>query len=408
MERRRLARLLRLRRRIHFVLDGGVSDWMSQAVNRTLVALVVISVSAVVIESVEAIRSPHALLFQVIEYLVAALFTIEYALRLWTAPDHTPYAGMKPWAARRAYAFTAPAVIDLLAIAPIYLETLISADFRILILLRLLRFFKLARYSPGMRSLVNVLEAERKALAASAVILLGLILIAASAMHLAEHTVQPDKFGSIPDAMWWAVVTLTTVGYGDVVPITLAGRIVAGFTMVTGMMMLALPIGIVATAFAEEIHRREFVVTWSMVARVPLFGSLDASEIAEIMNYLRAQTVPANTIIVRRGEPAQCMYFIAAGEVMIKHETGDVYLGEGQFFGEIAVLRKTRRTATVRATVPTKLLVLDAGDLHTITERNPEVGRRIGEVVVQRSEFTAGGDILPAEIQARDIDANED
>jgi voltage-gated potassium channel len=201
--------------------------------------------------------------------------------------------------------------------------------------------------------------------------------------------------------MWWAVVTLTTVGYGDVVPITLAGRIVAGFTMVMGMMMLALPIGIVATAFAEEIHRREFVVTWSMVARVPLFSSLDASEIAEIMHYLRAQTVPANTIIVRRGEPAQSMYFITSGEVVIKHDSGDVLLGEGQFFGEIAVLRKTRRTATVRATQPTKLLLLDATDLHTIMERSPEVGRRIGAVVVERSEFNAGGDILPAEIGTR-------
>ena len=401
MERRRRAQILRVRRRVHFILDGGSSDWPSVLVHRGLVALVLVSVTAVVLESVATIAARHSTLFQVVEYFVAALFTIEYALRLWSAPEHTPYKGMKPWAARLAFARTGPAIIDLLAIAPVYLETLLAADFRILILLRLLRFFKLARYSPGMRSLVNVLEAERKALAASAVILLGLVLIAASAMHLVEHSAQPDKFGSIPDAMWWAVVTLTTVGYGDVVPITLAGRIVAGFTMVMGMMMLALPIGIVATAFAEEIHRREFVVTWSMVARVPLFSSLDASEIAEIMHYLRAQTVPANTIIVRRGEPAQSMYFITSGEVVIKHDSGDVLLGEGQFFGEIAVLRKTRRTATVRATQPTKLLLLDATDLHTIMERSPEVGRRIGAVVVERSEFNAGGDILPAEIGTR-------
>ena len=401
MERRRRARILRARRRVHVILDGGSSDWPSVLVHRGLVALVLVSVTAVVFESVATIAARHTTLFRVIEYFVAALFTVEYALRLWSAPEHTPYKGMAPWAARLAFARTGSAIVDLLAIAPVYLETLLAADFRILILLRLLRFFKLARYSPGMRSLVNVLEAERKALAASAVILLGLVLIAASAMHLVEHSAQPDKFGSIPDAMWWAVVTLTTVGYGDVVPITLAGRIVAGFTMVMGMMMLALPIGIVATAFAEEIHRREFVVTWSMVARVPLFSSLDASEIAEIMHYLRAQTVPANTIIVRRGEPAQSMYFITSGEVVIKHDSGDVLLGEGQFFGEIAVLRKTRRTATVRATQPTKLLLLDAADLHTIMERSPEVGRRIGAVVVERSEFNAGGDILPAEIDAR-------
>ena len=401
MERRRRAQISRLRRRVHFVLDGGSSDSLSVFAHRILVMLVIASVTAVVLESVATIHAQHVTLFRVMEYLVCALFSIEYALRLWSAPEHTPYSGMTPWAARWAYARTAPAIVDLLAIAPVYLETLLAADFRILILLRLLRFFKLARYSPGMRSLVNVLEAERKALAASAVILLGLVLIAASAMHLVEHSAQPDKFGSIPDAMWWAVVTLTTVGYGDVVPITLAGRVVAGFTMVMGMMMLALPIGIVATAFAEEIHRREFVVTWAMVARVPLFASLDASEIAEIMHYLRAQTVPANTIIVRRGEPAQCMYFITSGEVMIRHESGDVRLGEGQYFGEIAVLRKTRRTATVQSTQPSKLLLLDAADLHTIMERSPEVGRRIGAVVVERSEFNTGGDILPAEIEIK-------
>ena len=106
-------------------------------------------------------------------------------------------------------------------------------------------------------------------------------------------------------------MTLTTVGYGDVVPVTLAGRIVAGCTMVTGMLMLALPIGIVATAFSEEIHKREFVVTWGMLSRVPLFASLNASEIAEVMPYLRAQTIPADTLIVRKGDPARCMYFIS-------------------------------------------------------------------------------------------------
>ena len=110
-----------------------------------------------------------------------------------------------------------------------------------------------------------------------------------------EHAVQPEVFGSIPDSMWWAIQTIATVGYGDVTPITPAGRMIAALTMVMGFVMLGLPVGIVATAFAEEIHRREFVVTWSMVARVPLFRSLDASSVAEIMRYLRAQSVPAGT-----------------------------------------------------------------------------------------------------------------
>lgn len=255
---------------------------------------------------------------------------------------------------------------------------------RILILLRLLRFFKLARYSPGMRSLMAALEAERKALFASSVVLLGLVLVAAAAMHLVEHDAQPEAFGSIPSAMWWAVVTLTTVGYGDVVPVTLAGRIVASLTMLAGLMMIALPIGIVANAFAEEIHRREFVVTWGMIARVPLFASLSASEIAEVMNYLRAQTVPTGEIIVRRGDDATCMYFIAGGEVEVESRKGPIRLGEGHFFGEMALLQRTKRSSTVRSTQPSKLLVLDAGDLHALMERNPLIASRIEAVAKER------------------------
>ena len=386
MERRRRAQIARARRRIHFVLESASSDRTSIFVHRLLVVLVICSVSAVVLESVPELRQLYGHWFLAIEYVVATIFTVEYLLRLWSAPENTPYADMHPWVARWEFATSGSAIIDLLAILPFFLAFFLPHDLGILVLFRLQRFFKLARYSPGMRSLMAALEAERKALMASAIILLGLVLITASAMHLVEHDAQPDKFGSIPSSMWWAVVTLTTVGYGDVVPITLAGRIVASFTMVMGLMMLALPIGIVATAFTEEIHRREFVVTWAMLARVPLFGMLDAAEIAEIMKYLRAQTVPADTVIVRRGENAHCMYFIASGEVMVEGKDSNVRLGEGQFFGEIAVLRKSRRTATVRSMQPTKLLVLDANDLHMLMERNPQVAEAVEKAVFERGK----------------------
>jgi voltage-gated potassium channel len=248
-------------------------------------ALVVASVCSVVLETVAELNQAYHLLFFTVEALAISLFTLEYVLRVWSAPDHTPYADLHPWRARLHFMLTASALIDLISIAPFYLAFFVPADLRILILFRLLRFFKLAR----------------KALLASAVVLFGLVLLAATAMHLAEHDVQPERFGSIPQAMWWAVVTLTTVGYGDAVPVTLIGRIIAGLTMLMGLMMLALPIGIISQAFADQIHRREFVVTWGMIARVPLFASLKAHEIAEVMDYLEAQTVPANTVIVRAG-----------------------------------------------------------------------------------------------------------
>ena len=390
---------------MHFILESGIAnDWASRLVHRGLIGLTVLSVSAVVMESVPAYQMRLGTLFLGIELLAVTIFSVEYVLRLWSAPDYPPYSGLGPWAARAAFVVTGSAIIDLASTLPLYVAFFTAADLRILLLFRLFRFFKLARYSPGMRSLLAALRAERKALAASAIILLGLVLIAASAMHAAEHDVQPDKFGSIPEAMWWAVVTLTTVGYGDVVPVTLVGRMIASLTMISGLMMLALPVGIIATAFANEIHRRDFVVNWAMIARVPLFASLDASEIAEIMPYLRAQTVQSGALIVRRGEAAQSMYFIASGEVEVVLPTGNIRLGDGHFFGEMAVLRQTRRTADIKATQPTKLLVLDASDFHALVERNPDIGIRVHEVANRRSDTnkTEPGDLARGELGMSD------
>jgi voltage-gated potassium channel len=201
--------------------------------------------------------------------------------------------------------------------------------------------------------------------------------------------------------MWWAIVTLRTIGYGDVVPVTALGRVVASVTIFLGLIMVALPIGIVATAFAEEIHRRDFVVTWGMVARVPLFAELQATDIADIMRLLRAQQVEAGDVIARRGEPAHSMYFIAAGEVEIELKHERVRLGAGHFFGEIAALRRTRRSATVTAVMRTSLFVLDAHDLHVLMDREPRIAERIHEVARTRlggEVVTPKGDLVAEEL----------
>lgn len=389
------------RRRVHIILDGVRRDWFSRLVHRVLVLLVALSVSSVILESVPDYEFEYGPIFLAIEYVAVAAFTIEYLLRIWCAPDDALYTGRSPWAARWAFIRSGSALVDLAAILPFYLSFVFIADLRILLMLRLLRFFKFARYSPGIRTLLAVIEAERKALFAWLIILLGAVLFYSTAMHVAEHEAQPEKFGTIPDAMWWAIATVTTVGYGDVTPVTFAGKIIASFAMVTGFVLLGLPVGILATAFAEEIHRREFVITWTMVASVPLFRGLDASAIAEIMRYLRAQSVPAGTTIVRRGEVAHSMYFVAEGEVEIELPKEKVRLGEGQFFGEVALLQKTLRTANVRAVEATKLLLLDAYDLQTLMVRNPEVGDAIHEVAKSRSELkpiAQRGDMIDAEL----------
>ena len=178
----------------------------------------------------------------------------------------------------------------------------------------------MSRWRRRAYEILEALYAERRALFGCVVILFGATLITASFIHLAERDAQPDKFGTIPDAMWWAIVTLGTIGYGDAVPVTPLGKLVAAVTIMCGLVMIALPVGIITNAFSDQIHRRDFVVTWGMVARVPLFNGLDATALAQIMRLLRAQTANAGDIIVRRGDAAHSMYFIANGEVGVELE----------------------------------------------------------------------------------------
>jgi voltage-gated potassium channel len=301
-------------------------------------------------------------------------------------------------------------VIDLLAVLPFWFAFALPSELKILLVFRIVRFLKLARYSPGMRSLLDVLYAERRALFGCLVILIGATLLAATVMHIVERHVQPDKFGTIPEAMWWAIVTLGTIGYGDVVPVTALGRIIAAATIFTGLIMVALPVGIVATAFANEIHRRDFVVTWGMVARVPLFSELNAAEIADIMRLLRAQQIEAGEVLARRGEPAHSMYFVAAGEVEIELKDQRLRLGTGHFFGEIAALRRARRSATITAITRTSLLVLDAHDLHALMDREARIAERIREVArtrLGREVLTAKGDLITEELDENDANVTK-
>ncbi len=312
-------------------------------------------------------------------------FTVEYLARLWSAVEHPPHRDMPAWRARLTYVASPGAIVDLLAVAPFYFQLFGIIDIRALLMLRLLRFLKLTRYSPGMRSLAEAIHSERSALLTCLMFLVGVALIGAAFMYWAERAAQPDKFGTVPDALYWAMITLTTVGYGDVVPITPLGKLIAAITALLGLVMLALPVGILATSFAQVIQRRDFVVTWSMLARVPLFNQLSAVEIMEIMRYLDSLSAEAGEVIVRKGDDAHSMYIIATGRVAVDIPGQDVTLTEGEFFGEIALLRQSKRSATVRAVTRTKLLVLDGSDLRSLMERKPEIGAAIERIARQRS-----------------------
>jgi voltage-gated potassium channel len=399
-----------LRRRLYEILEQGpVGDRTGYIVARILVLLIIVNLVAVALESIPRFDAQYSGWFAAIEIVSLIVFTLEYLLRLWVAVEHAPFRHLSPRMARLKYATSGAGIVDLLAVLPFWFAFMLPSDLRVILVLRIVRFLKITRYSPAMRSLLDVLYSERRALFGCIVILVGTALMSGTLIHLAERDVQPDKLGTIPDGMWWAMVTLGTIGYGDVVPVTVVGKLIAGVTIFLGLVMIALPVGIIATGFANEIHRRDFVVTWSMVARVPLFAELNASEIADIMRLLRAQQIEPGGVIARRGDPARSMYFIAAGEVEIDLPHECVRLGVGHFFGEVAVLRRARRSATVTAVARTSLLVLDAHDLHALMERDTRIATHVREVARNRlghELVVRSGDIVTEEIEAGEKDSS--
>jgi len=364
-----------------------------------IIAIIVVDVLAMIFASVPELDARVGWLFTTVEIAAVIAFALEYLARIWSVAGHS-LRDMTPARARLEYAFSSLGVIDLLAFLPSAIA-LIAGDRHALVLFGMLPFLKLVRYSPALRSLLSALHAERRTLFGCVVILTGAVLLFATLLYAIEHNVQPEKFGTIPQSMWWAIVTLGTVGYGDVVPITPLGKTVAVFAVISSFVMIALPVAIIATAFADEVRRRDFIVTWSMLARVPLFSHLGAAEISDIMRLLRARSIEQGEVLVRRGDAATSMYFITAGEVEIDLPSQRVRLADGTFFGEIALLHRTKRSGTVTATRKTRLLALDAQDFHALIERVPTLAAHVKETAEARLADTA--EILRGDIAAGEI-----
>lgn len=393
-----------LRSQIYLVLERGHTGWAGSGITSALSLLIVINLIAVALETVPSLNVRYAVIFKIVEYVSLMVFSIEYLLRIWACVEHPLYHG-PGLRARLRYAVSANGLIDLIAVAPFWFAFVLPSEWQILQVLRVLRILKLGRYSPAMRSLLDAVYNERRALFGCFIILLCAALLSATLLYVIEGDVQPDRFGSIPNAMWWAIVTLGTIGYGDVVPVTVLGRMVATMTIFAGLILVSLPIGIIATAFANDVHRRDFIVTWAMVARVPLFQDLNASQIAEVMRLLRSQNFDAGGVIARRGEEAHSMYLVHDGQVELDLKGGRVTLGPGHFFGERAILRRSRRSADVVAVTRTSLLVLNGQDLHILMERQPSIAARIKEIAEQRKgQGRERGDLIPEELQTSEDD----
>lgn len=385
--------LAHMRRRAFSVLERHEEgDRIGMIYHGLIISVISLSLAATVAESVPGIWLEYQGPLMAVEWIAAAILTCELLVRVWTAIDQPNFKAYGRVTARFMYLASPKGLIDLLAIFPFWFGPLIGNEFKILLVLRFLRFLKVTQYSPATRALLDSLYRERRALSGCLILIIGAALISAALMHFAESQVQPDKFGTIPDALWWAIVTLGTVGYGDAVPITLLGRLIASLTIFCGLLMVALPVGIIASSFADEVHRRDFLITWSLVARIPLFSTLNAAEIAEVMTVLRASKLDAGAVITRRGEPAHSMYLIVDGEVALNLTTHQIRLSAGQFFGEVGVLRRAKRSATAIAVVTTRLLILDASDLYGLMARQPELAGRIRDAARNKLGRAIGTD----------------
>jgi voltage-gated potassium channel len=244
-------------------------------------------------------------------------------------------------------------------------------------LLGVLWLLKVIPGIPGLRQLRRVLVQESGPLLSVLVIFLMVLFLASVVVYFLERDVQPGTFGSIPAALWWAVATLTTTGYGDVVPITPLGRIAAAFVMICGLGVFGLWTGILATGFAAETRRDAFLKTWESVSKVPFFAALGPAAIADVTHMLRTMDLPARTTIIRKGQTGDCMYFIAAGEVEVDLPGKKVKLGDGAFFGEMALLGNNLRSANITTTRVSKLLVLDLVDFRVLMARHPDLSETI-------------------------------
>jgi voltage-gated potassium channel len=357
-----------------------------------LVLLIVVSVTTAVLKSVPSIGREHGALLDLVLLASTFGFAVEYLLRIWVAPDN-PGAATGPGGALRErlrYVFSLPGLVDLVAAIPFALAPHVGLN---LDWLDIVPIFKLLRHTAAFQFMVEAVYSERRVLWSAAVLMLALLVFQSSLVYYFEREAQPDKYGSIPEAMWWGIVTLTTVGYGDVTPVTLWGRMAGGLTAVMGLCMFAIPVGIIASAFIEAVRRREFVDTWNLVAKVPLFRTLDAARIAAVAGVLRARRAERGERLIRKGDPADSMYFIVSGDIEIDAETGAPKgrLGPGDFFGEIALIADRTRTATVTALDTCKLLVLHKDDFESFMESHPDLRDAVRVAAKRRLAEIAGG-----------------
>lgn len=299
------------------LLEGDRNSTRCRVFQTFIVTLIVLNGVAVILESNQDLRDGYTRLFYLFEIFSVIIFTVEYAGRVWVCAEHTRYAHLPAWRARLKYVCTPMALIDLLAIAPFYLSLFIAIDLRFLRFFRLFRLLKLSHYFDGLKIFSEVIKSEASAISSALLTMLILIIVSACLMFTVETAAQPDVFDSIIEAIWWSVVTLTTVGYGDITPVTYGGKILAIGIMLLGIGTMALPAGILAARFSEELQtRREYLR--SEVEEAFRDGVLDANERAAIDSLQRrlgvSRSVMNRLIEEHQHATRRCNYCPNCGE----------------------------------------------------------------------------------------------
>jgi voltage-gated potassium channel len=305
-----------------------------------------------------------------------AFFVFEWLVRLW----HFFRGGRG-----LTYLLSGKGLVDAAAAVAVPLTMALGADAKSAWTFSVLWLLKIVPGIAGLRQLRRVIVLESGPLLSVLVIFLMVLFLASTAVYMLERNVQPVAFGSLPATLWWAVATLTTTGYGDVVPVTPLGRLIAGLVMICGLGVFGLWTGILATGFAAETRRDNFLKTWESVTKVPFFASLGAAAIADVTHMLRTMDLPARTMIIRKGQAGDCMYFLAAGEVEVDLPGKKIRLGEGAFFGEMALLGNNLRSANITTTRISRLLVLDLVDFRVLMARHPDLAGTIDAEAKRRA-----------------------
>lgn len=248
----------RIRDRIFQLLEKAQpGDIASLVVDRGLAFLIVANVIAVTLETVDEIYQAYAPAFTLFEIISVIIFSIEYLLRIWVSASNNASRFDAPFRRRLSYMLSPSGMIDLLAILPAFLPFFTSVDLRWLRILRLLRMFKISHYSSALEDFFSAIYHERTAFAGALYLFCVTLFLSSALMYLVEHSAQPEVFSSIPETLWWSLITLTTVGYGDVAPITAIGKVIGGITAFMGVCVVALMTGIVASAFSSQVSRRQ-------------------------------------------------------------------------------------------------------------------------------------------------------